>query len=269
MAIQDTLDTIAPLGHTIIAVSAPPAAGADTTLWIDHLTSVSDAINQKPAILVVPFSDIVAAEAFADQVPVKSSYRVLVVCYHGAAGQEPELAGAMAAALADSNDPALPFNGVNLLGITPVADEFKLKFERINAALNKGVCMIETGADGKPEIVRAISTYRVNPDSGESDDLMLDINGALVIDYTRKVIRTDLLKERRRKNTAPQRRNVRSIILKRLVQLDDAEILQDVRLNADQLTVTADANDRYRANAKIPANWVRGMHIIAGTLDVY
>ena len=100
-------------------------------------------------------------------------------------------------------------------------------------------------------------------------DLMLDINGALVIDYTRKVIRADLAKERRRKNTAAQRRNVRSIILKRLTQLDDAEILQDVRDNADQLTVTADQTDRYRVNAKIPCDWVRGMHVIAGTIDVY
>ncbi len=71
MTLQNTLDTIAPLGHTIIAVSAPPAAGADTIAWIDHLTSVSDSIEQRPAILVVPFSDIEAAEAFADQAPVK------------------------------------------------------------------------------------------------------------------------------------------------------------------------------------------------------
>ncbi|MDW5390530.1 phage tail protein, partial [Acinetobacter baumannii] len=126
MALQDTLDTIKPLGHTIIAVSAPPAAGADTIAWIDHLTSVSDSIEQRPAILVVPFSDIEAAEAFAAQAPVKTNYRVICPCYHGATGQEPEIAAAIAAALADSNDPALPFNGVNLGGLTPVADEFKL-----------------------------------------------------------------------------------------------------------------------------------------------
>ena len=58
MSLQTTLDTIAPLGHTIIAVSAPPAAGADTTAWIDHLTSVSDSIEQRPAILVVPFQTL-------------------------------------------------------------------------------------------------------------------------------------------------------------------------------------------------------------------
>ena len=30
-------DTIAPLGHTIIALSAPPVDLAATTEWIDHL----------------------------------------------------------------------------------------------------------------------------------------------------------------------------------------------------------------------------------------
>ena len=157
-------DTIAPLGHTIIALSAPPVDLTATTTWIDHLNSVSDAINQKPAILVIPFSDVEAAEEFAAQAPVETSYRVVCVCYHGANGQEPELAAAMAAALADSNDPALPFNGVNLGGINAVEDQYKLTFERIEAALNHGVCMIDTGADGKPEIVRAVSTYRINPD---------------------------------------------------------------------------------------------------------
>lgn len=269
MSLQDTLDTIAPLGHTIIAVSAPPAAGADTTAWIDHLTSVSDSIEQRPAILVVPFSDIEAAEAFADQVSVKSSYRVICPCYHGAAGQEPEIAAAIAAALADSNDPAVPFNGVNLGGVTAVSDEFKLTFERMERAMNKGVCVITTGADGKPEILRAISTYRINPDSGLADDLMLDINGVLTIDYVRNVIREDLMKERRRKNTAAQRRNIKSIILSRALQLDKAEILQNVRETADQITVIEDTTDRYRVNVKVPADWVRGMHVIATTLDVY
>ena len=147
--------------------------------------------------------------------------------------------------------PALPFNGVNLEGVTPVSDEYKLKFERINAALNKGVCMIETGADGKPEIVRAISTFRINPDSGDADDIMLDINGALVIDYTRKVIRTALRKERRRKNTAAARRNVRSVMLAELLKLDRAEILENVEATKDQLTVIQNENNKTWAIGKI------------------
>lgn len=269
MTLQTTLDTIAPLGHTIIAVSTPPAIGEETTTWINHLDSVSDAIEQRPVILIVPFSDIDTAELFADQDAVKTNYRVVTVCYHGATGQEPELAAAMAAALADSNDPALPFNGVNLGGIKAVSDEFKLKFERMERAMNKGVCMITTGPDGKPEILRAVSTYRMNPTTDLTDDLMLDINGALTIDYFRKVIRNALAREPRRKNTAANRRNVRSIILAEAIKLDDAEILQNVKERKDELTVTEDATDRYRVNAKIPADWVRGMHVVAATLDVY
>ena len=266
MTIQET---IAPLGHTIIALSAPPAAGADTLTWIEHLNSVSDPINQKPAILVIPFSDVADAEAFAAQTTIETSYRVLCVCYHGAIGEEPELAAAMAAALADSADPALPFNGVNLLGITPVEDQYKLTFERIEAAMRNGVCMIQTGADGFPEIVRAISTYRKNPDTGIEDDIMLDINGALTIDYTRKVMRTAASRERRRKNTAPARRNLRSIFMTEALKLEKAEILENVTATADQLTVTQDSTDKSRANAEIPSHWVRGMHIIATTLNVY
>ena len=266
MSIQEK---IAPLGHTIIALSEAPALGAETTAWIEHLNSVSDAIEQRPAILVVPFSDIDTATTFADQATVKTSYRVICVCYHGATGQEPEIAGAMAAALADSSDPALPFNGVNLGGVTAVDDQYKLTFERQEAAMRAGVCIIQTGADGTPEILRAISTFRKNPDSGLDDDIMLDINGALTIDYTRKVLRTAALKERRRKNTAAQRRNLRSLFLAELLKLDKAEILQNVSDTADQLTVTKDASDEYRVNVQVPAYWVRGMHVIAATLNVY
>lgn len=266
MTIQET---IAPLGHTIIALSAPPAAGADTLTWIDHLNSVSDPINQQPAILVIPFSNVEDAETFAAQAPVETSYRVLCVCYHGAIGEEPELAAAMAAALADSNDPALPFNGVNLNGITPVDDQYKLTFERQESALRAGVCLITTGSDGKPEIVRAVSTYRKNPDTGIDDDIMLDINGALTIDYVRRVMRTAASKERRRKNTAAARRNLRSIFLVEALKLDRAEILQNVEATKDQLTVTEDETDRYRVNAAIPSDWVRGMHVVATTLNVY
>lgn len=266
MSIQEI---IAPLGHTIIALSSPPVDPAATTEWIEHLDFVSGAIEQRPAILIVPFTNIEAAEAFANQAAIKTSYRVVVVCYHGAIGQEAELAGAMAAALADSQDPAVPFNGVNLGGVTAVSDEFKLTFERIERALNKGVCMIQTGADGKPEIVRAVSTYRVNPDSGLEDDLMLDINGALTIDYTRLVMRQATAKERRRKNTAAARRNVRSILLAEAIKLEKAEILENVTATADQLTVVQDNVDKARANGRIPAHWVRGMHVVATTLDVY
>ncbi len=118
--VDETTEIIAPMGHTILAVDKPPTVGDETEAWIDHLNFVSDAIEQHPAILIVPFSDIEAATLFAAQAPVETSYRVVAVCYHGATGQEAEISAAMAAALADSNDPAIPFNGVNLEGVDAV-----------------------------------------------------------------------------------------------------------------------------------------------------
>lgn len=267
--VDETTEIIAPLGHTILALDKTPAVGDETEAWIDHLNFVSDTIEQRPAILVVPFSDIEAATAFAAQAPVETCYRVVAVCYHGASGQEAEISAAMAAALADSSDPALPFNGVNLEGVNAVEDKYKLTFERQEAAMRAGVCIIQTGADGKPEIVRAISTFRKNPDSGMVDDIMLDINGALTIDYVRLVMRTAASKERRRKNTGPARRNLRSVFMAEAIKLEKAEILENVTSTADQLTVTQDSTDKARANAEIPSYWVRGMHVIATTLNVY
>jgi phage tail sheath gpL-like len=129
-----TLEVIEPLGFTILATDTAPTVGDDTMAWTDHLNFVSDAIEQRPAILVIPFTDIDDATTFAAQAPIETSYRVIIACYHGATGQEAEIAGAMAAALADSNDPAVPFNGVNL-GVSPVENKYKLTFERQERAL--------------------------------------------------------------------------------------------------------------------------------------
>ena len=262
-------EVIAPLGHTIIALSSAPDVGVESLDWAEYLNEVSGPIEQRPTILIVPFSNINDAEIFAEQAPVKTNYRFVAACYNGATAQEPEIAASVAAALADSNDPALPFNGVNLLGLKPVEDEFKLTFERMEAAMRKGVCMIQTGPDGVPEIVRALSTYQANPNSGDPDDIVADINGALVLDYTRKIVRQAVRRNGRRKNTQRERDNLRSLILVELLKLDDAEILQNVRERAKELTVLESSTDRFRVNVKIPADWVRGMHVVAATLDVY
>lgn len=265
---DDVFDTIAPLGHTIIVVPAPITLEADALAWAQHLNFVSSSTEQRDAILIVPFADIADAEAFAALAPVETSYRIVAACYHGATGQEPEIAACMAAALADSADPALPFNGVNLTGLTPVEKQYELTNTRIEQALQNGVCVIRTGADGVPEIVRAITTYAKTPE-GEDDDLLLDVNGALVLAYVRKTMRQVIKQQPRRKNTAQQRRNLRTLLLTTAKKLDDAEILQNVDARKDALTVDADPNDAYRVNCRIPSDWVRGMHVIGVTLDVF
>ncbi|MCA4416717.1 phage tail protein, partial [Acinetobacter baumannii] len=55
----------------------------------------------------------------------------------------------------------------------------------------------------------------------------------------------------------------------RLIQLEDAEILENVRESLDEIVVTPDATDQYRVNVKAPTHLVRGMHVIGTTLDIY
>lgn len=69
-----TLEVIEPLGLRFLQQTAP-TVGDDTMAWTDHLNFVSDAIEQRPAILVIPFTDIDDATAFIGKHQLK---RVIV-----------------------------------------------------------------------------------------------------------------------------------------------------------------------------------------------
>ena len=259
---------LAPLGHSIIALSYPITDEATANAWVEHLDFVSSATEQHDAILIVPFSDIDQATTFAQFAKVKASYRVVTVCYHGATGFEPEIAAGVAAAISAELDPAVPFNGIKLPNLPVVTADKRLTRTRIEQALNKGVAVIGLDAQDDPAIVRLISTYQVDA-NGSPDDLLLDINGALILRYVRQDIRTAVMANPRRKNTEATRKDLRSLMLSRCIKLETAEILQNVTNRQKELTVVQDPNDKTRANARIPADWVRGMHIVTATLDVY
>lgn len=262
------ISTLAPLGHSILVLSKSITDEAEANAWVDHLDFVSSATEQHDAILIVPFSDIDEAITFAQYTKVKSSYRVVAVCYHGATGFEPEIAAGVAAAISAELDPAVPYNGIKLPNLPVVTADKRLTRTRIEQALNKGVAVIGLDAQDDPAIVRLISTYQVDS-NGSPDDLMLDINAALILRYTRQDIRTAIMANPRRKNTDATRKDLRSLMLSRCLKLEQAEILQNVTNRQKELTVTQDPYDKSRANARIPADWVRGMHIVAVTLDVY
>lgn len=260
---------LAPHGHSIIVLDAAITTEADANEWIEHLNFVSSKTEQNDAILIVPFDDVDEATAFAAYPAVKTCYRIVAVCYHGAIGSEPELAASIAATIASESDPALPFNGCKLPTLPVVDGSMRLTKTRIEQALHEGVAMVSVGHDNQAEIVRLISTYQTNSVTGAEDDLLLDINGALVLRYVRRDLRTAVSANPRRKNTAASRRDLRSLFLDRCMKMDDAEILEHVQATKEQLTVMQSATDKTAVDARIPSHWVRGMHVINTTLDVY
>lgn len=265
---QEMLDHIAPRGHTLIVLDKPITSADVAQQWRAYIEQVSDRVEQRGAVLIVPFSDIAQAEAFAAMPAVKSCWRMVAVCYHGALGQEPELGAGLAGVLSSQSDPAVPFNGLKLPGVVAPDPKYTLTRERVNRALNAGVTIVKTGADGVPEVVRVVTTYQVDS-KGAPDDLLLDVNGPLVLDYVRVVMKRAAELEPRRKNTEQSRRELRSLFLAEAIKLEEAEILQNVNARANALTVVEDPNDRTAVKARIPADWVRGMHVINVDLDVY
>lgn len=256
-------------GHSIIALDAPITDEDTANAWVEHLDFVSSRTEQNDAVLIVPFADINKATEFANYTRVQSCYRIIAVCYHGAYGYEPELAAGIAATISAEADPAMPFNELTLPNLPVVGGEHRLTNTRVEQALQAGVAVVSLNHADKPAIVRLISTYRKNAATGAEDDLLLDINGALVLRYVRRVLRDAVRKTPRRKNTVGARRNLRSLFLKECLKLDDAEILENVMASKDELTVEQSKNDKTAVKARIPSHWVRGMHIVDVTLDVY
>ena len=77
-----------------------------------------------------------------------------------------------------------------------------------------------------------------------------------------------MLRFPRSKNSANRRRAIRSELLNVLKQLEVLEIVQNVDANKDFLVVEEHSTDRTRANARIPADVVRGLHVLAGQIDL-
>lgn len=118
------------------------------------------------------------------------------------------------------------------------------------------------------QIVRAITTYTVNP-QGVEDVSLLDLTTVRTLFYTRKACRERIAlrfpREKLSDRTPPK---VRSELLNVLGELEDLEILENVEANKDALLVERDEQDANRLDAKIPADVVNGLHVFAGRIDL-
>lgn len=127
---------------------------------------------------------------------------------------------------------------------------------------------LEVGPGDKVQIVRTISTYLVNV-AGTSDVSLLDITTSRTLDYTRKAVNERLsLRFPREKLSSRTPAKVRSEILDVLRKIEELEILEEVDANAEGVIVERDSQDVNRLNAKIPADVVNGLHVMAGRIDL-
>ena len=231
-----------------------------------HLDSVSGPLEQRGAIgIYAHVGTLSAATTLAAGV---NSGRITCGFVPAAYENVFEVAAAYGAVIASEEDPARPLNTLPLTGImaNPLANRSS-RTEQENLLYN-GVTPTEVGPGDIMQIVRAITTYTLDPQS-VPDISLLDLTTIRTLDYVRKACRERIaLRFPREKLSERTAAKVRSELLDVLVKLEELEIVEHVADNAAGLIVERDLQDPNRLDAKIPCDVVNGLHIFAGRIDL-
>lgn len=260
----EALTAVFAASYTIYCV--PWAAQAPLAALREHLDNVSGPLEQRGAIGVYASTGTLSsATTLAGQL---NAGRITGALLPGSVTPAEEIAAAYAAVLASEEDPARPLNTLALTGVTvpPVASRLSRTEQEV--CLKNGVTPLEAGPGDAVQIVRAISTYTVNPE-GTADVSLLDITTIRTLDYMRKAIRERIsLRFPREKLSTRTPPKVRSEILDVLRKAETLEIVEEVEANADGVVVERDLQDANRLDAKIPVDVVNGLHVFAGRIDL-
>jgi phage tail sheath gpL-like len=251
-------------GHEILVV--PYTSGQTLTDLRTHLVAVSSPMERRPATGV--YASVGTLSAATTQAATLNSERLLPALLKNGIDNGEEIAACLAAVAAFEEDPARPLNTLTLPGIKPPAIADRLSRTEQEACLNNGVTPLEWGPGDVVQIVRAITSYTVNPAS-VLDVSWLDYTTIRTMDYAMKAIRTRVeLRFPRDKLSSRTPGRVRSEILQVLYQMEELEIIENIDLWKNDLVVERDSQDVNRLNAKIPVDVVNGLHIFAGRLDL-
>lgn len=179
-----------------------------------------------------------------------------------------EIAAGYAATIAATEDPALPFDNVEVVGIAVPAIADRTSRTEEESALYNGVTPLNVGPGERVQIVRAITTYTVN-EANVPDPALLDITTPRTMKYVAKVFI-----EHRGRNYARAKITNRLIGSMRtsgivlMKMLEDLEIIEAVDDNLDSYIIERDLQDVSRINERIPVDVVNGLHIIAERFDL-
>lgn len=251
-------------GHTIVV--CPYATQAALTTLRTHLDAVSGPLEQRGAVGAYAHTGTLAtATTLAGQV---NSGRVTGALLPGTASLPGEVAAAYAAVIASEEDPARPLNTLALTPVGVPAMTSRLSRTEQESALHNGAAPLEVGPGEVVQIVRAITTYTVDP-QGVVDIALLDLTTIRTLDYVRRAVRERIAlrfpREKLSDKTPPK---VRSEIIDVLYKLEDLEIVEAVADNLPGIIVERDGQDPNRLNAKIPVDVVNGLHVFAGRIDL-
>jgi phage tail sheath gpL-like len=263
-SIQPALTAAFVAGHHIIVT--PYNTSASLTVLRTHLDAVSGPMEQRGAIGVYGHTGSLGqATTLAGLI---NSGRITGILVPSSKSVSYEVAAAYGAVIASEEDPARPLNTLMLTGIDPSPLPNRLGRTEQENALNNGVTPSEIGPGEKVQIVRAITTYTLDPQA-IPDISLFDLTTIRTLDYVRTACRQRIaLRFPREKLSSKTPAKVRSELLDVLVKLEELEIVEEVEANKDGLIVERDLQDPNRLNAKIPTDVVNGLHVFAGRIDL-
>lgn len=263
-SVRDALTAVFAAGHQVIAVPWTD----ETTLRAlrEHLTATGDAMEKRGAVGVAGWAGTLATgTTLAGR---SNDGRTTLGWHPGSVCLQAEIAAGYAAVIASEEDPARPYNGLEIVGldVTPLTSRAGRR-EQENA-LHNGLAPLEVGPGDKVQIVRAISTY-TKSDNGTDDPALLDITTMRTLDYARKAWCDRIaLRYPRDKATDRNRRGVRSELLDVALKLEEEEIIENVMAMKDALIVDK-GEEPGTFRAQIPCQVVKGLHVIAARIDLY
>ena len=239
---------------------------ASLTALRTYLDNVSGPLEQRPGVGVYGYTGALAgATTLAGEI---NGGRMLEAYLRGTKSPGYEVAAAFASVMAFEEDPAMPLNTLALTGIAaPTVDQRLSRTEQENCLYN-GVTPLEVGPGEVVQIVRAITTYTLNP-AGVADISLLDVTTIRTLDYVRKACRERVeLRFPRAKLSTKTPPRVHDELYDVLLKLEELEIVENVEANKDGLLVEKDLQDPNRLDAKIPCDVVNGLHVFAGRIDL-
>lgn len=160
-------------------------------------------------------------EALCQAASEMGSERMVLVSHHEAEGTPGAVAAAVCGAAAAGEDPALPLNGAQLLGLGDIGDNFS--DEDVSLLISGGVTPIET-LYGSRSIIRGVTTRTKT--AGTADPTWREVNTIMIIDHMMPAMRDSLRRRFARvKNTAQTRGAIRTQVLVELEDYKNREII--------------------------------------------
>jgi phage tail sheath gpL-like len=188
----DLFDVIAALPETQYNIIIMPYSdAANLTILETELKDRFGPIRQNDGVAFLAKRDTMAGLTTLGE--SRNSSHVSILGMSGPSSPW-EWAGAVAGqvALSAQQDPARPFQTLELSGILPPSEKEQFLLEERNMLLYDGVSTYRVDSGGIVRIERLITTYKTNA-FGSSDTSLLDVNSLLTLSYLRYDLRTHLL----------------------------------------------------------------------------